>query len=59
MIVPDADLKKLQQQLHGERSKQLGRGHDWDVADVMEVVKLWLLSTGGDRRRGGRKDRRE
>lgn len=37
-------MERLKEMLHRSRAECLARGHTWDVADVMEVVRAWLLS---------------
>jgi hypothetical protein len=47
------DRDQLYQDLHRNRAEVRGRGHDWDVADVLAVVYAneesatvqWLLAT--------------
>jgi len=39
--MPDElDLKRM---LHMNRAAVKARGHDWDVADVLEVIQTYLL----------------
>jgi hypothetical protein len=35
----DLDLKRM---IHENRAKVKARGHDWDVADVLEVIETYL-----------------
>lgn len=36
---------RLRELLHADRAATKARGHDWDVADVVAVVKQWLEET--------------
>lgn len=37
----EEELADLRKRLHEDSRIVKGRGHDWDVADIMAVVEVW------------------
>lgn len=42
------DFNELELALRASRREQILQGHDWDIADVLPVVKTWVLKADCD-----------